>query len=550
MITIEPQQFRQRLRLISQKLQDAIFAPQTADLVGRIGEKNHLTKEKISTVGEVVGLVLGGFVHIEDMNQEIAEKAALPKELAATIGGELLVKLIGPLRADIEKAYSPEEKEEETVERKPILVSDTKGESETTGLYPRPFEPIAPPSTKFFTSKPPSSFEAQKENKTEVANQKFSPLTYGEKSTKSEESVKTPAPKIIHEESSVLPVSNIPRLGLGLADDKLGSIGNDKGGEGPVAKFEVSGLSKEQLDRIEREPLPSFMKREIPPPRVVNYKPPSTNLNQSSSQPTTSPNFPIGLTPKISVSNPGSKVEKVLPPLPGIPTSSPRPQPPAILNKQSSDKQDIKEEVQAPQKSWFGWGGPKIKEKAIVSEGGEKIVPATPIQVYQAKKVDYKESVSPAVASSVTSSDKTVVSSRSSLVPPAPFPKKEPLVSTPMASSPKTKEIEMKAEKKMDQVPTAAPSPEKLVAEIKKEAVPVLPNNQKPTPKKSLWSRLFSSAPKTEKNKEELKNPAVPFVATTSVPEKKILPSPMNDIKNPPAKSSTVPPPPSVPPQA
>jgi len=151
------------------------------------------------------------------------------------------------------------------------------------------------------------------------------------------------------------------------------------------------------------------MKREIPAPRVVNYQKPKMQIGEVSiknppapSRVEGSPNFPIVTTPKPGtvggmVNRPAGKISAPLPGTPGpapLPTSFSKTAPEVQQKIKSNEGALLKP---APKKSWLaGLWGSKSQDEGREDIVLKKVEPTdgqrpTPIQSFQAKKVDYHE---------------------------------------------------------------------------------------------------------------------------------------------------------------
>ena len=107
MTTFTIQQSRQRFKNLPSTLQNALFSVQTAEAVEKIAQVNHIPKEKSVFIAEAVGLVLLGFIHLEEFPREISERANLAPEVAKVLAQSFEGRIFAPLKNDIEKAYAP-----------------------------------------------------------------------------------------------------------------------------------------------------------------------------------------------------------------------------------------------------------------------------------------------------------------------------------------------------------------------------------------------------------------------------------------------------------
>jgi hypothetical protein len=107
MITVSQQLASQRWDIITPPLREALFSDMNADFVWNLCQSEHLTEEKSYQVAELSGYVLLGFLHPEDLAGEIVSSVDLPAPLAKTISDQINSRVFAPLRADIDKVYSP-----------------------------------------------------------------------------------------------------------------------------------------------------------------------------------------------------------------------------------------------------------------------------------------------------------------------------------------------------------------------------------------------------------------------------------------------------------
>lgn len=106
-MTTTTNQARQRFITLPSRLQDAVFSPQTAEVIDIIATQNHISDEKAMKIADVAGWVLLGFLHIEDVTKELQQALGLPQPAAAQIAASLDAKLFGPLKSDLESVYAP-----------------------------------------------------------------------------------------------------------------------------------------------------------------------------------------------------------------------------------------------------------------------------------------------------------------------------------------------------------------------------------------------------------------------------------------------------------
>jgi hypothetical protein len=107
MLTVTQQQAGQRWDIITPPLREALFSDVNADFVWNLCQSEHLTEEKSYQVAELAGYVLLGLLHPEDLAGELTSSLDLPAPLAKTLSDQINSRVFAPLRADIDKVYSP-----------------------------------------------------------------------------------------------------------------------------------------------------------------------------------------------------------------------------------------------------------------------------------------------------------------------------------------------------------------------------------------------------------------------------------------------------------
>jgi len=113
MFTVSKQKADQRWEVLTPSLREALFSDVNGDFVWNLCQDNHLTEEKSYRVAEFAGFVLYGFLHPEDLSGELVKSLDLPAPLAKTLSDAINTRIFAPLKADLDKVYSPLIKAEE-----------------------------------------------------------------------------------------------------------------------------------------------------------------------------------------------------------------------------------------------------------------------------------------------------------------------------------------------------------------------------------------------------------------------------------------------------
>ena len=107
MLKIPRQQVLERWDTLPDNLKEALFSESNSGIVWQIGTLNHLPEEKISMMATIVGDVIFGFLHPDDLTREIQESLNLNYQIANSISHEINRKIFEPIRIALEKVYSP-----------------------------------------------------------------------------------------------------------------------------------------------------------------------------------------------------------------------------------------------------------------------------------------------------------------------------------------------------------------------------------------------------------------------------------------------------------
>lgn len=285
-------------------------------LIKQICQSKYLSDDKIGTVYKLSGYVLMGFLHPEDLAQELKEALQINPEVANPIANTLNDRIFSTLRADIDKIYEPptklaemplellREEVERVVVPKPIFITPS-GESAAepppviiSGLGETPMKvpasptampgleselqrgepappekaPAAPPAT----GKPLGEFARLETEKRGAAPAEPPPTT--PQPTKVPETSKEltekpgtePSPAMIFGETETKPSGTASRFRPEIPPiAKISEVKTEKAPPRP-AVFEFSGMEKATPPAVRRvEPPPP--KSPPAPPRVVHY---------------------------------------------------------------------------------------------------------------------------------------------------------------------------------------------------------------------------------------------------------------------------------------
>ncbi|MBN2197754.1 hypothetical protein JW698_00945 [Candidatus Wolfebacteria bacterium] len=280
MLKISRQQVLNRWDTLSNKFKEALFSEYNYDFLLQICEKQHLTEDKIRKIAILVGDVIFGFLHPEDLAKEIKNELNINQEIASSIAEEIDKKIFLSIRDELEKVYQPPvketvldlrnkvagqselnknsigdlkiieetEKKVESSENKPIekpIISKEKLQPESKISEKQPQKPISiSQKTSLITDKISPLDSESAITPSEIFGG-AKPVSIGEiKSVKPEAS--EDAPLIIQKETKFKPISESKKSLGGLFNFLIkGKEKEEK--QAPVkAKIEIGGFKKEE----------------------------------------------------------------------------------------------------------------------------------------------------------------------------------------------------------------------------------------------------------------------------------------------------------------
>jgi len=256
MIQVTKDKALQRYDLLTENLKAALFSSSNAEIVRKVGESQHLTEDKIVVIGKIIGYVILGFIHSEDLAQEIKDALNLNSEIANSIAQEIDRKIFALIRADLEKVYQPPTEE--------ILDLRAKVEPPTEVEMPKAEEPKVVPVEEKIQSKP-EEIQSKEVQPPEVKPQfgEVEPPKIG---------VGEAEPLIIHKEAEFKPLAETKKSLGGL----FGFLRKGKKEEEKISpvKAQVEIGIDTKLHEIEHEITRKITRKEPSEPpkvRVVHY---------------------------------------------------------------------------------------------------------------------------------------------------------------------------------------------------------------------------------------------------------------------------------------
>lgn len=107
MISISHKQAQLRLKTLPEEIKSTIFSDDGLDITRSIGEKHGLSEQKIYDLDYLIGYVLLGFIHQEDLVKEVESFLKIPKEKADNISKDVQEKIFSPLSNSLSNIYRP-----------------------------------------------------------------------------------------------------------------------------------------------------------------------------------------------------------------------------------------------------------------------------------------------------------------------------------------------------------------------------------------------------------------------------------------------------------
>jgi hypothetical protein len=152
MIKISQNQVLDRWDTLPMELREALCSESNSDFLWKICEAEHIPDEKIYDASRISGYVLMGFLHPEDVAEELHEAIGIDVKTASLIEDELNRRIFAPLRQQIDQVYAPLSKYEIDSQ----IIKDAKAPRASIIPVPRSAPaPITPPTPPAPSVPPP-----------------------------------------------------------------------------------------------------------------------------------------------------------------------------------------------------------------------------------------------------------------------------------------------------------------------------------------------------------------------------------------------------------
>ena len=107
MLVVSKQQALDRWDSLPENLREELVSDANSVFIWQICETEHIADKKIYTISRIVGWVFMGFLHPEDMANEVRDALGIDIRVATSIASAINQRLFAPIRADIDKIYDP-----------------------------------------------------------------------------------------------------------------------------------------------------------------------------------------------------------------------------------------------------------------------------------------------------------------------------------------------------------------------------------------------------------------------------------------------------------
>ncbi len=169
MIYVSEKQAEERWDLLPQVLREALFSEFVADTAEQVYANHHIDDIKAEKINKICALVLMGFLHPEEVSQEIKEELDLTREVTDPLADDLDKKIFSQYSADIKDVYDPAVRTsgtaaalaDKTSAEKVISLEDIGG-TQKTGVIPVETAPASGVTLK--EQKPDTPFILHDEN--------------------------------------------------------------------------------------------------------------------------------------------------------------------------------------------------------------------------------------------------------------------------------------------------------------------------------------------------------------------------------------------------
>ncbi|TSA45141.1 hypothetical protein D4R51_02425 [bacterium] len=106
-LKITQNQFDKRWDELPEVLRELLYSPEHAEIIRYVCENNHLSEDKTGTVLGIVGGVIMGFVHVQDLDRQIAKHLDINVMLARSISSDIKERVLKRFENEVGDAFQP-----------------------------------------------------------------------------------------------------------------------------------------------------------------------------------------------------------------------------------------------------------------------------------------------------------------------------------------------------------------------------------------------------------------------------------------------------------
>lgn len=294
------EQIHQRIDMLPEDVRTAFFDEKTNSILWQIGEKNHLSDDRIRVVARFTGYALLDLIHPEDLAKELENTLHLDHQVATAIGKEITMRIIKPVLENPRTFHTPETPESNQPPKSNLLspafkekrypdigsapaTADSQETTQPTSPQPPPPAPETP--TPSATSVPAFERPSAPQEKPPAAQTPSGSLIQPQIPADDK-----PTPFIIHEEKEMEPLASGKQARLSRPHFFKSTAGDSTNEKAVSARLEIGEESQvEESPRVGRTE-----KEEV---RVVNYTDPEFEVDPFKRPAEQTPNAPVEKKP-------------------------------------------------------------------------------------------------------------------------------------------------------------------------------------------------------------------------------------------------------------
>src|SRR3989338_7148358 len=88
-----------------ESIRDAFWSAPNVEFIYLVCAENHLGKERTRTVGAIVGQILLGLIHPEDLASTISKETSIDSRISGEIAKRVVPRIFSPIAVDLNKTY-------------------------------------------------------------------------------------------------------------------------------------------------------------------------------------------------------------------------------------------------------------------------------------------------------------------------------------------------------------------------------------------------------------------------------------------------------------